>query len=247
MNRVLIYENENIDNGKNKTFLISDKNRLEHLINIVKVKCDDEIKVTIIDNGMSMAIIKELTKDHMILVLTQETQKHIGNIDLIIGLSRPPTLKKILEHATTMGSNSFHFYKAVLSEKSYLQSKIFKEENVKTLFEYGLSQSGRYCQLPKLELTKYNPAENFSSYKQKFVLSLRENKTFLDYQNITNFNSPILIAFGPERGFTPDEEDHFIKNGFRPVSLGASILRVEHAVFSTLSQIELLKSAGVKS
>jgi 16S rRNA (uracil1498-N3)-methyltransferase len=44
----------------------------------------------------------------------------------------------------------------------------------------------------------------------------------------------VILAVGPEGGFSPDEASSFIETGFRPVALGDTILRAESAaIYST--------------
>ena len=45
----------------------------------------------------------------------------------------------------------------------------------------------------------------------------------------------MLLAVGPEGGFSEYEESRFEEAGLRPVSLGARILRTEFAVASLLA------------
>ena len=51
----------------------------------------------------------------------------------------------------------------------------------------------------------------------------------------------ITLAIGPERGFIPSEEELFIEKGFKPVKISESILRVEHAAFSSIAQLDFLR------
>jgi 16S rRNA (uracil1498-N3)-methyltransferase len=45
----------------------------------------------------------------------------------------------------------------------------------------------------------------------------------------------IRLAIGPEGGWTPEEETHFAKEGWAPVSLGPRILRAETAAIAAVS------------
>jgi 16S rRNA (uracil1498-N3)-methyltransferase len=50
----------------------------------------------------------------------------------------------------------------------------------------------------------------------------------------------IALAVGPEGGFAPEEEDAFMGAGFRPVSLGPTVLRTEHAALYAVAAIRTL-------
>ena len=47
--------------------------------------------------------------------------------------------------------------------------------------------------------------------------------------------APIVLAVGPEGGIEPDERARFLEAGFRPVSLGDTVLRFETAAIAALA------------
>jgi len=135
-----------------------------------------------------------------------------------------------------MGASSFHFFKAELSEKSYLDSKLFQEDRHRQTALLGLSQSAVYYREPEITLNKYFPQSLLKPNHQKFILSLGAEKTFADYRPKANL--PLTLAIGPERGWTQDEEIMLEHMNFLPVKISRSTLRVEHATFSALAQLE---------
>jgi 16S rRNA (uracil1498-N3)-methyltransferase len=50
-----------------------------------------------------------------------------------------------------------------------------------------------------------------------------------------------VIATGPEAGFSPAEEDRFVKAGFQPVGLGPRVLRTETAALAALAALSALR------
>ena len=68
---------------------------------------------------------------------------------------------------------------------------------------------------------------------------------FESTQNLSNVYSDqsnsMIIAIGPEGGWIPFELDLMKDVGFKGLTLGRWILRVETAVAGILNQIELLK------
>ena len=235
MNRFLIFENENISPN---TYEVFDPERLEHLKSVLKLKVGDMLKVALIGKGIGEAYIKDLTGESLTLLLESIDAKNQAPYDLIIGLSRPSTLKKILEHATTLGVGRFDFFKAELSEKSYLDSKLFKEGNLEKYLRFGVSQSAIYHQLPKVEL--HGHLKDWKNREQKFILSPKSSKSFLDVD--LDFSKRITLAIGPERGWTDSEVEKFKEMGFIDIGISSSILRVETATFSSLGQLELLRT-----
>lgn len=226
---ILTHENE----------VITDKAILQHLLQTLKAKAGDTLKVTVLNKGIGKAKILELNQDRLKIELLDIRPASKSWFDLIVGISRPQTMKKIIEHGTTFGANSFHFYQAALSEKSYLTSKIYDEQSMKELTMLGLAQSTIYSQAPELKLYPYNPAKNFESFDQKYILDLNGTHSFLEEK--IDFSKPIVLSIGPERGFIKEDIEAFKNAGFKSIKISSTVLRVEHAVYSAISQLEMLK------
>lgn len=224
---------------KDQTGLITDPHVLGHIHTTLKLKIDDTVKCTVLNSGRTVGRVLEISENSCQLSLLPLTPGKPQWVDLIVGLSRPQTTKKILEHATTFGARRFHFFKAALSEKSYLDSKIFENKAYEEFLIAGLSQAAIYTDLPEFKLDIYNPAEQYAKAPQKFILDLKTDKSFLDVE--IDFTKPITLAVGPERGFIAQDIERFHHAGFTSIKISSSILRVEHAVYSAVSQLELLR------
>jgi len=220
---------------------ISDPLLMEHLHSTLKSKIGDSLKCTILNVGLTTGKIISLDKNHCQLELGVISPGSEPWVNLIVGLSRPQTSKKILEHGTTFGAHKIHFFNATLSEKSYMDSKVFESHESEAYLKLGLSQSATYYKLPAVKVDKFNPAKNYEGEKQKFILDLKESKSFLDYQEDIDFALPISLAIGPERGFVQEDLIKFHDAGFKSVKISSSVLRVEHAIYSSLSQLELIR------
>jgi len=219
--------------------VVTDPEILRHLTQTIKVQVGDVLKVTVLEHGIGKAKILSVSDCQINLeILEIKTAKNPW-FDLIVGVSRPQTMKKILEHATTFGANSFHFYQAALSEKSYLTSKIYEADSMNELTTLGLAQATIYAKKPELKLYAYNPATHFESFQQKYILDLNGTNSFLDEK--IDFTQPIVLSVGPERGFIPEDLEYFKKAGFKSIKISSTVLRVEHAIYSAISQLEMLK------
>jgi 16S rRNA (uracil1498-N3)-methyltransferase len=221
--------------------IISDSKILNHLHTTLKAKLGDQFKFTILNKGMALGTITELSLQQCIVEFKELTSSPPAWFQLIVGVSRPQTTKKILEHATTFGVQKIHFFKAELSEKSYLTSKVFEEKNLLECLIDGLSQSALYTHLPKVEVSPYNPASTYKDHAQKYILDIADSHSFISLKDSLDFTHPITLAIGPERGFTKKDLETFHQAGFKSVKISSSILRVEHAIYSAVSQLELLR------
>lgn len=224
---------------KDNTGLITDKAILEHIHTTLKLQTGDVVKCSVLNQGRASGRVLELSKDHCQLQLSELYPGEEQWFNLVVGVSRPQTSKKILEHGTTFGARRIHFFKAALSEKSYLDSKVFEGHAYEEFLLAGLSQSAIYTNMPEFRIDKYNPADQYKEAPQKFILDIKTDKSFLDVE--LDLTKPVTLAVGPERGWIAEDVERFHAAGFTSVKISSSILRVEHAVYSAVSQLELLR------
>ena len=212
---------------------------LAHISTILKLKPGDSCKLIILNESLAQAEIVNIDSKNVEFKILKMFDGEEPWINLYIGLSRPPTCKKILEHATTLGARSFTFFTTKLSEKSYSTSKLWQDGAYLEFLYAGLSQSKKYFQIPRVELKKSIRDLDFPR-DNLFLLSL-ESKDWFNKDKIKR--NQINVAVGSERGWTEDEEIFFETKGFKKIKISDSTMRVEHATIAVMSQLEfLLKS-----
>lgn len=227
---------------KDGLYLLRNPQVLEHLMGHLLIKEGDTIKVLVVGQGLGTATVKKTRPEEVTLDVNINEAGLTQNIHLLIGASRPPTIKKVIEHGTAFGVKSFSFFKAELSEKSYLTSKVFEEDSLNDLISKGLAQGAKYSDWPGVRrypsLSSYLGEATQSGESQRFLMSLTAENTF--DQHSLDFSQPITLAIGPERGWTKKEEAYLKENSFLPTVIGQSVLRVEIATFSALAQLAML-------
>ncbi len=229
MNSVVI-EKKDIDSDKK---VILSKEKSKHLLETVKIKSGDSLKITILNEGIGIAVVSSITNESVQLKIESLSKGLSFPITLIIAASRPPTMKKVIEHGTSLGVNEFIIIGADLTEKSYLQSKIYSSGEFNNLTELGISQSVCFFNSPKIQVFKNIfdlPKEIFEN--KSYILSPYAKKSIID-QELT-LESPMNLAIGPERGWSKREVDYFKEKNFLDVSISPSILRVEIATIAML-------------
>lgn len=167
-------------------------------------------------------------------------------IRLIVAVSRPQTIKKVLQAAAVFGVERLDFVRSAEGEKSYLQSKALSEGVIADELLLGIEQSGE-CRLPLVSVHR-----NFQWYMERHLADGTEVRFIADTARDTGpcdlakawpdgeRDLPVTFAVGSEVGWSPAEIACFVQEGFRRVTLGERILRVEHAVVTLLGQFELL-------
>jgi len=237
MNRVLI----NSSSIKENLYSISDTRVREHIVNHLKLKIGDTFKATLLEKGTGLAIIKEIKETEITVEMKTLDSPELPEIHLCVATSRPPTLKKIIEHGTSLGVTHFHFFKGELSDKSYSMSKVLEPTSMASLASLGLEQGAKNYKLPQFENLDSFDKLSLPETSNCFILSLEDRK-LLSEQRI-DINAPVILLIGSERGWTKKEENTFRERGFIPVFLSEHVLRTEIATFSALSQLEMIRLA----
>jgi len=233
MNYLWIFDNEMEENDK---AVITDSFRLSHLQEILKANSSDQLKVVSINRGIGTATIENLTDTELRLSKVKVSEGQARSIDLFVGLSRPQTMKKVLELASGFPVRRLFLHRTELGEKSYETSKVFEEDQLQKHLLLGLSQTGRFHTLPEVEVCKYIPFSKIEETKNRIIFHPGKTSSLKDFEL-----NDLALAIGSERGYTDNELKLFKENGFKECWLSDSILRVETALTSALSGIDLLK------
>ena len=234
---ILTFESE-----ENKSGLIRVNDyRASHLKEVIKVKVGQEIKVGEVGGYLWVGAIEEIdTCGIRIRLKSVVTKPSILELDLIVALPRPQTLKKILELAGCFSVRSLSLIASEKVESSYFQSTALSSESMKKHLILGLQQ-GVKTHLPKVRVER-----NFKETIGELCLNFTGNKLLAEKNTSKSFSqihlqgSSSLLAIGPEGGWIQNELDFFSEREFLRVNLSSSVLRVENAVCSALSQFELI-------
>lgn len=211
------------------------EDQTEHLIHVLRAKKGETIRAGILGGKTGPAEILELEKHHARLRFLKLDQLPPSkrNLHFIIALPRPQSFKKCLHFLASAGIPQTSFIQTARVEKSYWKSAALSAEAVKKELLLGLEQG---CDTIPPEIRFFH---TFREWKNAFLNGKRPEKErrIIAHPAQNAFLCPasdaaatILAAIGPEGGFIPEEVDTFRNLGFRCVTLGAHILRVEFAL-----------------
>lgn len=222
--------------------------RAEHIREILKAGVGKILKVGLVNAGIGEGEVVSAGKDFVELdVKIASEPAVVPDLSLILALPRPQILKKVLETAGAVGVGRLMFINAARVEKSFFQSKLLKDDRWLAPLRLGMEQGGK-TYLPKVGF--YPSLPRFVK-EMKSLVGTASTRLIADPEaRKTLWETPlaqthprheIVCAVGPEGGWLPEEIARFAENGFQPVRLGPSILRVENAVCALLAEIELLQ------
>ncbi len=214
------------------------------------IRSSQTVRVSVLGGLRGEAKVLEATVDRVVLELSLTLQPLTPTpVDLIVGVSRPQTIKKVVQAAVMLGVRSLHFVRSEQGEKSYLQSRSLEEEQVREESGKALEQVWD-SRAPEIVVHR-----TFSHFLEKQFPTLLEKTqnpvaivahptgkdlSTLDARQFSRAHA--IVAIGPERGWSTREVEAFSQAGFSVVGLGPRVVRVEIATVLLLGQLQLLRS-----
>lgn len=208
--------------------------RATHAREVLKLLPGDDIRVGVVGGQLGTGRVVQNDAEALALEVTLETAPPARpGIDLLLAIPRPKALKKVLPAIACMGVDRLVLVNAARVEKSYFQSYVLQPDSVHELLCLGLEQA-RDTVLPQWETAPlFRPFvedrldTHFTGVTRKLLAHPTPSASPLAPSAP---NERTLLAIGPEGGWVPFEVELLEKAGFRALSLGERILRVEVAV-----------------
>ena len=240
MNRIL-FEKSEIPDGVAEF----SGERAAHIVEVLHSEVGDTVKTGELDGKIGTGVVKNIgsveSKDGKSYVIRLELS-HTGEslqpwVDLILAPPRPRVFKRLLPQLAAMGVGDIVLVGAKKVEKAFWGATVLKEENYRPLLVDGLMQSGTTI-VPRLELRR-----NFVRFIREELDSLYPDSTRIVAHpyNAEPIGDPpqgrLLIAIGPEGGWTDEEVELLKSKGFQCRSLGGRILRTDTATIALLAKL----------
>ena len=173
-----------------------------------------------------MARIEEMSKEGIRLSFDfQEEGSALYPLTMIIAQVRPICMRRILREAVSLGAERLILPVSDLGEKSYLNSSLYTTDEYERILIDGAMQAG---------FTGVSECVLANGIKEAIDMLPKGERLLLDnvvgaepLSQIDLTGKSVILAIGPERGWSARERNVFIESGFRPVLLGNRILRTE--------------------
>lgn len=219
--------------------------RGEHIRKVLRAVVGSRVFIGFANGLRARAEVRVLGSDGSIelsVVATEPAPKALP-IQLIFGLPRPHSAKRILFEAASLGVQALHFFEAERGEPSYARSSLWTTDEWKERLWQGAEQSFA-TQLPEVSIhpdLQY-ALSHLGSAGLRIALDNYEAASPLS-QSIPVDSAAVFLAFGPERGWSPNERDTFRRNGWQLAHLGPRVLRVETACTAAVAAVAALMGA----
>ncbi len=220
--------------------------RADHIVEVLRRKPGDTFDAGLINGPLGKATLVRTTPDalHLTFAWDGVPPPPPSALTLLVGLPRPQTARDILRDATTMGATTLCFVTTGRSEPSYARSKLWTTDEWRRHVLAGAEQA----------FSTFVPEVKSGDTLEAAVGSLPDGTTRLALDHYEAAHPlaavqpmpgrPVVLAIGPERGWTQRDREILRAARFDLVHLGRRVLRTETAVIAALTLIRAKTEAG---
>lgn len=215
-----------------------DKKDINHIINVMRLNVNDQIKL--INNGTIYdAIITKIEKNNVLYeIIKKEESKSLKDYKVIIACSiiKEQKMDYLLQKATEIGVDEII---PIISERTIVKVKqaSSKIDRWNRIIKESVEQSHRVSIPIIKDIISLKELSNLE-YSIKILCNTNEkSKNIKKVLQDSKKRDTIIIVVGPEGGFTDSEINYLENSGFISTSLGENILRAETVPLYVLSVI----------
>ncbi|HEY5654102.1 MAG TPA: RsmE family RNA methyltransferase [Pontiella sp.] len=235
MNLILLQSDE-VNDG---VAILRDE-RAVHIRKVLKASQGKELRIGLLNGPLGTGRVQRVDATLVELSCTfDEMVPPRPCIDLLLAMPRPKVLKRMWAQLAALGVGKIVLVRAEKVERYYFDSHVIESEFFNKKFIEGLQQA-RCTHLPKVQVEPlFKPfiedrlEKEFSGHLK--LLSDPSGECRIGRLEVPKKNERVLLAIGPEGGWTPYELEMLKERGFNLVSMGSRILRTDTATIALLS------------
>jgi RsmE family RNA methyltransferase len=211
--------------------------RTIHLLKVLHKKAGDIFEAGILGGNKGTGRIEKINLDGSVFftVQTLEPPPPRMRLRMAVAFARPIQLKRIFRDLSSMGVEVVDLVGTEMGERSYRDTKMLNDGGARAALVEGAIQA-RDTQVPVLSI--YDKLENWlverpwektESRRIPLLFAMDNVRAEGSFFHLSPTSRPLVIAVGPERGWSDRERDMFEKAGFVRMSMGSRPLRTETA------------------
>ena len=211
-----------------------------HAVHVLRLREGDDVTLFNGRGGEFAARIASMQRLRISIDLLQHRaieRESPLRITLVQGVSAGERMDSTVRKAVELGVAEVQ---PVLAARSVARPKGDRAENRRSHWQKIVISACEQCgrnRVPEVQalvsLDDYRPGSG-----TKILLSPASQRPL---SKLTGAESQIILAAGPEAGFTEEEEARLVETGFVPASLGPRILRTETAAVAALAALNALR------
>jgi len=208
--------------------------RGQHIRKVLHLEVGGKFRMGIVNGASGIATITGMDSSGISYDWLPENQPiELYKVTLLVAQIRPICMKRILREAVSIGVEHILVVGSDTGERSYAEAKLWSTGEYRKYLIDGAMQSGK-TGMATLHLEQnLDKALDSCDWKTKIVLDTVPAAKPLS--KIRGVSEPVVLAIGPERGWSDRERSLFLQHNFETRSFGDRILRTETACPSALA------------
>jgi RsmE family RNA methyltransferase len=219
--------------------------RAGHLLRVLRRREGDTFDAGLINGPRGKGTLTAIGPDALTLAFAWDTAPPpLDPITLIIGLPRPQTARDVLRDATSLGVAAMHFVTTDKGEPGYGRSTLWAGNEWRRHLISGAEQAFA-TRLPEvthgrslLEIIGGLPDRAIRAALDHYEASEALARCRLPDDTAGASRPELVLAFGPERGWSNAERAALRGSGFVLAHLGSRVLRTETAVVAAVALVK---------
>ncbi len=236
MNLIIIHSDE-LEQGR---VTLADA-RAEHIRSVLKAEPGQRLRIGLLNGPFGRGTIETVLPEAVTLACEweAETPPRLA-IDLLLALPRPKVMKRLWAQLAALGVGRIILTNAEKVERYYFDSHVLEPDFYNARLIEGLQQA-RDTHLPEVRIVKklkpFIEDEFAALYPNTLCLLADPSSEKSLSVSVSSSAEHVVLAIGPEGGWTPYEIDLFKKHGFKAIGMGPRILRTDTACIALLSLV----------
>ncbi len=230
MNLILLESSEIQDDG----LAVLSGHRARHVREVLKTEPGEEIRVGVVDGPTGTATVVEDGKELRLRCALSGGIPPISRVDLLLAMPRPKVMNRLWPVLASLGVGRILVSNAWKTERSYFDTHVLEPDHIREGLIEGLQQA-RDTRLPQVSVHKQfkklieDKLDPFGPYAARIVAHPGAGAFPFETLAALPREARVLLAVGPEGGWTPFELELLAAHGFEFVSWGPRALRTDTA------------------
>ena len=204
-----------------------------HLFRVLRAKAGQQFDVAA-EGVLRHGTIVEATMDHVEFQLGAEVESTaLPQVTVYLSIFKFDRMEWALEKLNELGVSGVTPVLAQRTEQHLAKAAVKRVERWRKLAREAAQQARRIAP-PEIADPVLLGKAVAEAQGNRIVLAEAEEVITLK-ESLTSATPPLVLAFGPEGGWTEQELKAFADAGWRPASLGHTILRAETAAIAAVA------------
>jgi RsmE family RNA methyltransferase len=214
--------------------------RAAHLLEVLRRREGDTFDAGLVNGPRGKGTVRAIGPGALELAFAWGAEPApLAPVILVVGLPRPQTGRKLLQEAAALGVRGLHFVTTEKGEAGYATSTLWRSGEWRRHLVAGAEQAFD-TRLPETTHGRSLAAvlAGLEAGAVRVALDNYESPQALGAVALPPAPPAVVLAIGPERGWSPAERDQLRAGGFVLAHLGPRVLRAETAAVAAVAIVK---------